>query len=47
MILYRNINRLSIGYALCGLTLGADSPHAEKRFVGNLGYSVAVILTLL
>ena len=32
---------------LCGLALGADSPHVDKRCVGNLGYSALGILTLV
>lgn len=30
---------------LCGLVLGPDLPHDDKRCVGNLGYSASRILT--
>ena len=43
---YRNINLLSIGYALSSLTLGPDLPRADQLYPGDLRYSATRIPTL-
>ncbi len=43
---YRNVDLLSIGYAFRP-RLRPDSPHADRRCVGNLGNSAGRVLTCL